>query len=99
MASKTTKTSETQNHPFIIGKNYLIRGTLYNLGTVVKVTDNEIIMKGGGWVANTARWSTCISEGKLNEYEAIPPDMERIVSRADMIDAHPWNHELPSRSM
>jgi hypothetical protein len=77
------------------GKSYLIRATFHHIGRVVRVTPTEIVLTGGGWLADSGRFSECLANGTVNEFEACPEGSERIVSRDDIIDAFEWHHDLP----
>lgn len=85
MATKKTKSSA--EHPFEIGKPYLIRTvTNYLTGKVVGVTQTEIVLTDAAWIADTGRFSDALKKSAFNEVEPFP-DGEVIVGRGALIDA------------
>ena len=83
---------ETKN-VWQIGKNYVIRTvTMIQVGTLVKVTPDELVLKDAAWVADTGRWHNFLKNGSVNEVEPFVDDV--IVGRHSIIDATLWNHEL-----
>ena len=72
-----------------IGKKYLIRTvTMIQHGTLVDVTDKELVMVGCSWIADTGRFSDFVC-GKIepNEVEPFPQDRAVIIGRGALIDA------------
>lgn len=86
------------SHSFRVGKAYLIRATYHHIGRITTITDTDIVLTCGGWLADSGRFAECLATGQLNEFEVAPAGMEWIVSRADIIDAWPWNHTLPTET-
>lgn len=79
-----------------LDQNVFIRTvTHYFVGHVVGITEKEIYLDQCAWVAETARWSETLRDGKLNEVECYPPDLVNAVFRAGIIDVVEWRHELP----
>ena len=77
-----------------IGENYVIRTvTMIQVGKLVEVTDEELILEGASWIADTGRWMNFLRDGKLNEVEPFPDSV--IVGRKALIDATIWRHNLP----
>lgn len=77
-----------------IGLNYLIRTvTMIQLGTLVKVTDKELVLSNACWVADTGRFTQALEKGTLNEVEMFQRNV--IVSRGGIIDATEWLTNLP----
>lgn len=88
------------NHPFEIGKSYLIRTvTNYFTGRVVKMYDNWLVLEDAAWVADTGRYHVAVSTGKLNEVEPIPGPT--IVGLGSVVDAVGWPEgvELPRKAI
>jgi len=82
------------NTPFVIGKSYLIRTVTHiDLGEVVDVVGNFVILQHASWIADTGRYHDCLSEAKLNEVEPYPNTC--FVNLGSVCDAAPWNHALP----
>lgn len=76
-----------------IRKNYVIRTvTMIQVGTLVKVTPDELVLKNAAWVADTGRWHNFLKSGSVNEVEPFVDDV--IVGRHSIIDATLWKHEL-----
>lgn len=76
-----------KNHPFKIGKPYLIRtATMIDTGIVVAVHDHEIVLKDAAWIADTGRFSDALKSCEFNEVEPFPIG-EVIIGRGSIIDA------------
>ena len=74
-----------------VGKNYVIRTvTMIDVGKLIEVTDNELVLENASWIADTGRWNVFLKEGKYNESEPFP-DGKVIVGRSAIIDAVLWN--------
>lgn len=79
-----------------IGKNYFIRTVTHiDVGTLIGVTDKELILKDASWVADTGRYQQAIADGQLEEVEPYPDDEKVLVGRSALIDAVIWRHKLP----
>ncbi len=73
--------------PYEIGKIYLIRTvTMIDLGRVVEVTDQEIILEDAAWIADTGRFSDALKSENFSEVEPFPSG-KVIIGRASVIDA------------
>jgi len=78
-----------------IGKNYVIRTvTMIQVGKLIKVTENELVLDSASWIADTGRWTNFLKDGTINECE--PFVGTAIVGRHALIDATIWNHPLPT---
>jgi intein/homing endonuclease len=76
-----------------IGKNYVIRTvTMIQIGKLIEVTPDELVLQDASWIADTGRWMNFLKEGKVNEVEPFQDDV--IVGRHSIIDATVWNHKL-----
>jgi hypothetical protein len=76
-----------------IGKLYFIRTvTMYYVGRLISVGDQEITLDDCAWVADTGRFSECLKTGKLNEVEPFP-DGPVLIGRGAIVDASIWNGE------
>jgi hypothetical protein len=90
------KTESGEVSPYHIGKNYFIRTvTHYLTGKLVQVTSKELVIEQAAWIADSGRFMQFLAEGKLNEVEPFPQELEVIVGRGAIIDAVIWKHELP----
>jgi len=79
-----------------IGKNYVIRTvTMINIGRLVNVTEEELILEDASWIADTGRWMNFLKDGKYDECE--PFQDQVIVGRKSLIDATIWRHKLPTQ--
>lgn len=75
-----------------IGKHYVLRTvTMIDVGKLVEVTDNELVLENACWIADTGRWNSFLSKGKFSESEPFP-DGRIIVGRGSIIDAVIWTH-------
>jgi hypothetical protein len=78
------------------GNKVLIRTvTMAHLGEIVFVGQDWIELKDGGWLADTGRFSECLKNGTVAEYEKVPTNF--LVARGGIIDVFPWNHDLPAK--
>jgi len=77
-----------------IGDDYLIRTvTMMYTGTVLIITDAEILLGRAAWIADSGRYADALAKGTLNEVEPYPNAV--IISRAAIVDAAKWDHPLP----
>ena len=84
------------NHPFVIGKKYLIRTVTHiDIGELTFVGGKELVLVNASWVADTGRYHNAIKDGILNEVEPYPEDQPVIIGRGSLIDATEWLHALP----
>lgn len=80
-----------------VGKNYVLRTvTMINVGKIIAVTDQEIVLEDAAWIADTGRWSDFVSKGNLSSSSEVEPwpDGQVIVGRQSIIDACEWKHDL-----
>jgi hypothetical protein len=77
-----------------VGETYLIRTvTMMDVGRLVYIDDNELILAEASWIADSGRFNDAIKTGKLNEVE--PFDDEAIIGRGAIVDAVVWKNPLP----
>ena len=75
-----------------VGKCYVIRTvTMIDVGKLIEVTDNELVLENACWIADTGRWNEFLKNGKYNESEPFP-DGKIIIGRHAIIDAVIWKH-------
>jgi hypothetical protein len=80
------------------GKKYFIRTVaFYYTGELIGQTDTELVLSQAAWIADTGRFHEAMESGKFSEIEPYPDDMKVIVSRASIIDACEWPHDLPRK--
>ena len=101
MAAKKAKSPATSaapiatELPFKVGDAILIRTvTMIDLGRVKAILPDFIVLEDGGWVADTGRFSQMIATGSLNEFELVDAPWF-LVGRGAIVDACPWQHDLP----
>lgn len=75
------------DHPFVIGKKYLIRTvTMIQTGQLKEVKGNFLVLKDADWIADTGRFSEALNDqSKFNEVEPFKNDV--IVSMGSIVDA------------
>lgn len=79
--------TSTQEHPWEIGKIYLIRTvTMIDTGRLVAVTEQELVLEDAAWIADTGRFSDAIKKADFGEVEPFP-DGRVIIGRGSVIDA------------
>lgn len=77
-----------EKHPYNIGANYFIRTvTHHHTGTLVAVTEQELVLKNAAWIADDGRLQQALETGNFNEVEMFPSSRNVIVGRAAIIDA------------
>jgi hypothetical protein len=87
--------SKSENHPYVIGRNYLIRTvTHYYVGTLVSVFQSELELGNASWIPDTGRYMNCIQDGTFSEVEPIKSE-QVIIGRGAIIDCVHWKKELP----
>jgi len=80
--------------PFKKGENYLIRTVTHiDVGHVVDVCGDFLILEQASWIADTGRYHDCLAKGIFNEVEPYPTSV--YINMASVIDAAPWEHALP----
>jgi hypothetical protein len=78
----------TQSNEFWeIGKLYLIRTvTMIDTGTLVAVTEHEIILRDAAWIADTGRFSQALESCDFGEVEPFPDGLVAI-GRGSIIES------------
>lgn len=84
------------NHPYKIGKTYIIRTvTMYLLGRLTQVFDKELVLEECSWIPDTGSWGNALATGDLNEVEPFIQTEPVIIGRGSIIDCQVWTHLLP----
>jgi hypothetical protein len=84
------------SHPYSVGENYLIRTvTMTQVGKLVMVTPQELVLEGAAWIADTGRFYDCFKTGDFNEVEPFPAG-QVVVGRGAIVDACIWQHQHPT---
>lgn len=82
--------------PFEIGKAYLIRTVTYHqVGILKDIVGDFLIFKDASWVADSGRFSDCISKGSFNEVEYVGPMM---INKTAIVDAFAWENKVPKET-
>lgn len=82
--------------PFEVGKAYLIRTVTYHqLGVLKDIQGDFLIFKDASWVADSGRFSKCISKGTFNEVEYVGHMM---INKTAIVDAFPWENKVPKET-
>ncbi len=75
------------DHPWEVGENYLIRTvTMIDAGKLVRVTNQELVLKDASWIADTGRFADALEKLNFNEVEPFPAGYV-IIGRGSVIDA------------
>lgn len=79
--------------PWELGKKYMIRTvTMHDHGTLIGVTQQELVLTQAAWIADSGRWWNFITgRTKPNEVEPFAPDKILIIGRGAVIDAQELN--------
>lgn len=90
-----------KEHPYQIGKNYLIRTvTMIQVGKLKAVYDTELLLENASWVADTDNFNEALSKGIENlngsEIEMFINDV--VVGRGAIIDATIYDCNLPTKN-
>lgn len=87
---------KSDKEPFEIGKAYLIRTVTYHqIGVLKDIQGDFLIFKDASWVADSGRFSDCISKGSFNEVEYVGP---MIINKTAIVDAFPWENKVPKET-
>ena len=93
--------SQTENHPFEVGKPYMLRTVTHiDVGRIKAVYPTEIVLTEAAWVADTGRFSEQwdkTGDNAFDEVEMFPRDRDVIVGRGALIDATQLK-ELPTKT-
>lgn len=85
-----------QEGPFEIGKAYLIRTVTYHqVGILKDIQDDFLIFKDASWVADSGRFSDCLTKGSFNEVEYVGP---MLINKTAIVDAFPWENKVPKET-
>lgn len=91
--------SETEidgSSPFEIGKAYLVRTVTYHqIGILKEIVGDFLIFKDASWVADSGRFSECLSKGTFNEVEYVGP---MLINKTAIVDAFPWENKVPKET-
>lgn len=92
--SRMINGSHAATHSLKLGTSYLIRTvTMMYTGKLIAITDSDLVLADAAWIADSGRYADALEKGTLNEVEPYPNEV--IVSRAAIVDAAEWTHDLP----
>lgn len=78
-------------HPYKIGQTIVIRTvTMIQVGTLVNVYEQELVLENAAWIADTGRWADFL-KGKMPDEVEPFLDGEVFVGRGALIDAQHVN--------
>lgn len=86
--------SAKAEHPFQIGKSYMIRTvTMNNVGEVVAIKGDFLVLKNCAWIADSGRFHDFLKNGPVsNACEIEPMQGEVFVNMKAIVDVSEWNH-------
>lgn len=88
------KTGCNPGNPYPVGENVFIRTvTMYYVGRLEVVTEQELVLTDAAWVAYSGRWAEALKTGVLDEVEPFP-DGKVLIGRGAVIDCSIWSHAL-----
>ena len=89
---------QSSKTPYIIGKKYMIRTvTMIYTGKLVKIFDNELVLKNCAWIPETERWADSCLTGQFREVEPYPENAEVIINKGAILDSFIVSWELPTK--
>jgi len=82
------------DHPFKIGRSYMIRTvTMSNVGEVVAVVGDFLVLKNCAWIADSGRFCDFLKDGAVSIACEIEPMLgEVFVNMKSIIDVSEWIH-------
>ena len=88
--------AENPHWPWELGKKYSIRTvTMHDHGTLVGVTEHELVLLKAAWIPDSGRWWNYITgRAKPPEVEPFHPEKYVIVGRGALIDAQELDSEF-----
>ncbi|MBK8271128.1 MAG: hypothetical protein IPK83_23565 [Planctomycetes bacterium] len=79
----------------LIGKNIAIRGvTMIDIGRLVAVYPQELVIEDASWIPETERWAQFLSDGSHKECEPYPAGRV-VIGRGSICEVAEWTHPLP----
>ena len=78
-----------------IGKNIAIRGvTMIDVGKLVAVYPQELVIVDAAWIPETARWAQFLENGSYKECEPYPSGRV-VIGRGAICEVAEWTNSLP----
>jgi len=89
--------SEPATFP-LLEQNVIIRTVTYHYtGYASHVIGGYLVLTNAAWIADSGRWSDALSSGTLIEVEPYPDSA--YISLQSVVDASPWDHDLPRAAL
>jgi hypothetical protein len=103
MATKKTvkKSSKVRIKGLVVapGNNVFLRTVTYHyIGRVIGAKDGWLMLEGASWVADSGRFSVALKDGfsAISENEKYPGAGRTDIRIDTIVEAVPWDHELPT---
>lgn len=95
---RTNNDSSVVSSHFEIGKVYFIRTvSMHHIGKIESILDQELLLSGASWIADSGRFHDALAKGKLNEVEPFVNNV--IIGRGTIVDASEWTHDIPKKQL
>ncbi|WP_299079001.1 hypothetical protein [uncultured Paraglaciecola sp.] len=79
-----------------VGANVIVRTvTMIYTGKLKQVTDTDFILNECSWIPETGRYMNFVAEGKVNECEPYPEELDVFVNRGSLLDICEMKTSLP----
>lgn len=98
LAALLSKPADSAASPYDpwVGKNIAIRGvTMIDVGKLVAVYPQELVIVDAAWIPETARWAQFLSDGSHKECEPYPDGHQVVIGRGSICEVAEWTHSLP----
>lgn len=84
--------------PFVIGEKVFIRTVTFHYTGRISAIKRAgecyfLVLEDAAWIALSARFSSCIETGALEEVEPVTSPVR--VNTSAIVDVFCWNHPLP----
>jgi hypothetical protein len=91
-----TTVERTEKHGYYpVGDQVMIRTvTMIYVGTLIDVTDNELVIVRAAWIPDTGRWSEFMRNGTAEEVEPYVQTETVLVSRGAVLDVSKINGDF-----
>lgn len=80
--------------PLRVGNAVYIRTvTMHHTGLIEAITAEEVVLSSAAWIADSGRFHTALTTGRLSEVEPFPEPVS--IGRGSIVDVTTWAHPLP----
>ena len=93
------KSGSSKSTNYEIGRSYLIRTVTHiQIGTLIEINDENLVLSPSVWVADTGRFFDCLKNGveALGSSEIEPYINPSNCARGGIIDSTEYNHNIPT---